>query len=228
MNNQTNSLPPVEEVFNPSSEAYSLDPRSTVYGLGRARGRLVFYPPWNAWIMTQMEDIMDCWQQEYLSSDFYDWEFAPERPAEDQWQNFERAMIGPQSTSRSRPSPIGTQGCVSGIFSAMWWRISSARIKPDIVKLLESLIDKKTFDYIEEVATNIPFISITRMIRFAPKNTGREFKTGSHGTLPKPGTRPFLMKKGKRPGNQVTAPLILFKRCLKKGANNPRKMTSSA
>ena len=58
------------------------------------RGRLVWYEPWQAWIMTRMDDIMACWKTEPLSSDFYDWEFAPKRPPEDEWTNFERALIG--------------------------------------------------------------------------------------------------------------------------------------
>lgn len=44
--------------------------------------------------MTGIKDIMDCWRTGYLSSDFYDWEYAPPRPPESEWINFERALIG--------------------------------------------------------------------------------------------------------------------------------------
>ena len=81
-------LPPVEDIFNPHSPEYMNDPVPQCLALAE-RGRLVWYEPWQAWIMTRMPDIMDCWKNEYLSSDFYDWEFAPQRPEEDQWSNFE-------------------------------------------------------------------------------------------------------------------------------------------
>ena len=173
MNTQASKLPPIEEVFNPSSEAYSLDPAPQCMALAE-RGRLVFYPPWNAWIMTQMQDIMDCWQKEYLSSDFYDWEFAPERPAEDKWQNFERAMIG-HSLLADHDHHRLVRKVVSPAFSRNVVEDIQRRIKPDIVKLLDGLKDKKEFDYIEEVAANIPFISITRMIGL-PEKYWDEFK----------------------------------------------------
>ncbi len=66
-------LPPIEDVFNPHSSEYLQDPVSQCLALLK-RGRLVWYQPWQAWIMTRMDDIMDCWKHEPLSSDFYDWE----------------------------------------------------------------------------------------------------------------------------------------------------------
>ena len=86
-------LPPIEDIFDPHSEQYMNDPIPACLELAR-RGQLVWYEPWQAWIMTRMADIMQCWKTEPLSSDFYDWEFAPARPPEDRWSNFERAMIG--------------------------------------------------------------------------------------------------------------------------------------
>jgi cytochrome P450 len=138
------------------------------------RGRLVFYSPWQAWIMTQMPDIMECWHQEYLSSDFYDWEFAPERPPEDQWQNFERAMIGHSLLADQEHHRL-VRKVVSPAFSRNVVDDIQRHIKPDIVKLLDSLKSKKEFDYIQEVAVNIPFISITRMIGL-PEKYWEEFK----------------------------------------------------
>ena len=76
------NLPPIEEVYNPNSAAYLADPVTQCLALAR-RGRLVWYDPWQAWIMTRMDDIMACWKTEPLSSDFYDWEFAPPRPPDD-------------------------------------------------------------------------------------------------------------------------------------------------
>ena len=67
---------PIEELYNPNSPEYLEDPVSQCLALAR-RGRLVWYEPWQAWIMTRMPDIMACWKEEPLSSDFYDWEFAP-------------------------------------------------------------------------------------------------------------------------------------------------------
>lgn len=169
----TAGLPPIEEIYNPTSEAYSLNPAPQCMALAE-RGRLVFYPPWQAWIMTRMEDIMDCWQQEYLSSDFYDWEAAPQRPPEDQWQNFERAMIG-HSLLADQTHHRLVRKVVSPAFSRNVVEDIQRRIKPDIVKLLDGLKDKKQFDYIEEVAAHIPFISITRLIGL-PEKYWEEFK----------------------------------------------------
>ena len=85
----TAELPPLESIFDPNSEAYVKDPAPQCLALA-ARGPLVWYAPWQAWIMTQIPDIMQCWKTEPLSSDFYDWEFAPQRPPQDQWSNFEK------------------------------------------------------------------------------------------------------------------------------------------
>lgn len=169
----SSDLPPLEEVFNPASEAYSQNPVPQCMALAE-RGRLVFYAPWQAWIMTGMPDIIDCWQQEYLSSDFYDWEFAPERPPEDQWQNFERAMIGHSLVADQGHHRL-VRKVVSPAFSRNVVEDIQRRIKPDIVKLLEGLKGRETFDYIKEVAVNIPFISITRMIGL-PEEYWEEFK----------------------------------------------------
>lgn len=173
MNTKATKQPPLEEIFNPGSEAYCANPAPQCMALAE-RGRLVFYKPWQAWIMTQMQDIMDCWQQEYLSSDFYDWEMAPARPDEDQWQNFERAMIG-HSLLADHDHHRLVRKVVSPAFSRNVVEDIQRRIKPDIVKLLDGLKDKEEFDYIQEVAVNIPFISITRMIGL-PEKYWKEFK----------------------------------------------------
>jgi cytochrome P450 len=172
-NTEVTDLPPLEDVFNPTSEVYCQDPAPQCMALAE-RGRLVYYAPWQAWIMTQMKDIMECWQQEYLSSDFYDWEYAPERPPEDQWQNFERAMIG-HSLLADHSHHRLVRKVVSPAFSRNVVEDIQRRIKPDIVKLLDGLKDREEFDYIEEVAAHIPFISITRMIGL-PEKYWDEFK----------------------------------------------------
>jgi cytochrome P450 len=165
--------PPLEEVYNPFSEAYCLDPSSQCLELAK-RGRLVWYEPWQAWIMTDLDDIIDQWHKEYLSSDFYDWEFAPQRPPEDQWQNFERAMIG-HSLLADHDHHRLVRKVVSPAFSRNVVDDIQKRIKPDIVNLLDNLMDREEFDYIAEVAVNIPFISITRMIGL-PEKYWDEFK----------------------------------------------------
>jgi cytochrome P450 len=165
--------PPLEEVFNPFSAEFCEDPTPHNMALHK-RGRLVFYEPWQAWIMTQEKDIIDCWHKEYLSSDFYDWEFAPERPPEDQWQNFEKAMIG-HSLLADQDHHRLIRKVVSPAFSRNVVDDIQKRIKPDIVELLDNLKDREAFDYIAEVAVNIPFISITRMIGL-PEKYWEEFK----------------------------------------------------
>lgn len=155
-------LAPIEEVFNPHSPAYIEDSTSQCLALMQ-RGRLVWYEPWQAWIMTRMDDIMDCWRTEPLSSDFYDWEFAPQRPAEDDWSNFERAMIGHSLLAdpthhrlvRKVVSPAFSRNVVDKIQEA---------IEPDVKRLFDELGEPEEFDYITEIANHIPFISITRMI----------------------------------------------------------------
>lgn len=156
------ALPPLEEVFNPNSRDYVYNPGPQCAALA-ARGRLVWYAPWQAWIMTQQADIMQCWKEEYLSSDFYDWEFAPKRPPSDQWSNFERAMIGHSLVAdhdhhrlvRRVTAPAFSRNVVDEI---------QRRIQPDIAKLIADIGEPETFDYIEKVAQHIPFISITRMV----------------------------------------------------------------
>lgn len=161
------SLPPVEEIFNPHSREYMLDPVPQCLAL-KARGRLVWYEPWQAWIMTRMEDILDCWKNEPLSSDFYDWEFAPQRPPSDKWSNFERAMIGHSLLSdhghhrlvRKVVSPAFSRNVVDKIQEA---------IEPDVKKLFDDLGTPEVFDYKQEIAQHIPFISITRMVGIPEK-----------------------------------------------------------
>jgi len=160
-------LPPIEEVYNPQSEAFLKDPIPQYLALAK-RGRLVWYAPWQAWIMTRMPDIMDCWKREYLSSDFYDWEFAPPRPTEDKWSNFERAMIGHSLVAdhdhhrlvRKVTAPAFSRNVVDKI---------QERIEPDVRKIFDDIGTPESFDYINEVAQHIPFISITRMVGIPEK-----------------------------------------------------------
>jgi cytochrome P450 len=164
---ETETLPPIEQVFNPTSLEYCENPVPQCLALG-SRGPLVWYEPWQAWIMTQMPDIMACWKKEYLSSDFYDWEFAPARPAEESWGNFERALIGHSLVAdhdhhrlvRRVTAPAFSRNVVDEI---------QRRIEPDIKKLFDDLGEPESFDYIEEVAQHIPFISITRMVGIPEK-----------------------------------------------------------
>ena len=155
-------LPPVEQIFSPNSQEYCNNPVPQCLALAE-RGRLVWYAPWQAWIMTQMPDIMDCWKKEYLSSDFFDWEFAPARPPEEEWSNFEKAMIGHSLLSdhdhhrliRKIASPAFSRNVVDEI---------QRRIEPDIQKLIDDLGGEESFDFIEKISKHIPFISITRMV----------------------------------------------------------------
>lgn len=156
------NLPPVEDIFNPHSEEYMLNPVPQCLAM-KERGALVWYEPWQAWIMTQMSDILECWKTEPLSSDFYDWEFAPQRPPSDQWSNFERAMIGHSLLSdhdhhrlvRKVVSPAFSRNVVDKIQTA---------IEPDVKKLFDDLGEPEVFDYKDKIAQHIPFISITRMV----------------------------------------------------------------
>ncbi|WP_417765941.1 cytochrome P450 [Spongiibacter tropicus] len=164
---QQSQLPPIETLFNPNSMEYALDPGPQCQALSE-RGRLVWYAPWMCWIMTRMPDIMECWKQEYLSSDFYDWEFAPPRPTEDSWTNFEKALVGHSLLAdpdhhrliRKITSPAFSRNVVDNI---------NRRIEPDIQRLFKELGDVEEFDYIEQVAKHIPFISITRMVGIPEK-----------------------------------------------------------
>ncbi|MEH6550381.1 MAG: cytochrome P450 [Pseudomonadales bacterium] len=161
------TLPPVEEIFNPNSEEYCYNPAPQCLALAE-RGPFIWYEPWQAWIMTQVPDIMACWKAEYLSSDFYDWEFAPERPAEDDWSNFERALIGHSLLAdhdhhrlvRRVTSPAFSRNVVDEI---------ERRIKPEVEKLFDNLGTPEYFDYKDEIAQHIPFISITRMVGIPEK-----------------------------------------------------------
>jgi len=160
-------LPPIEELFDPHSQAYMNDPVPQCLALAK-RGRLVWYEPWQAWIMTRMPDIMACWKEEPLSSDFYDWEFAPARPPQDQWSNFERAMIGHSLLAdhshhrlvRRVTAPAFSRNVVDAI---------QRKIEPDVTRLFDQLGRPATFDYIESIASQIPFISITRMVGIPEK-----------------------------------------------------------
>lgn len=164
---QQSQLPPIETLFNPNSMEYALDPGPQCQALSE-RGRLVWYAPWMCWIMTRMPDIMECWKQEYLSSDFYDWEFAPPRPTEESWTNFEKALVGHSLLAdpdhhrliRKITSPAFSRNVVDNI---------NRRIEPDIQRLFKELGDVEEFDYIEQVAKHIPFISITRMVGIPEK-----------------------------------------------------------
>ena len=164
------NLPPIEEIFNPNSREYMENPVPQCLALAK-RGQLVWYEPWQAWIVTRMEDIMACWKSEPLSSDFYDWEFAPTRPPEDEWSNFERAMIGHSLLAdhdhhrlvRRVTAPAFSRNVVDAI---------QAKIEPEVKKLFDELGEPEYFDYKEKIAFHIPFISITRMVGI-PENTGR-------------------------------------------------------
>jgi len=160
-------LPPVEEIFNPNSLEYLNDPVPQCLALHK-RGPLVWYEPWQAWIMTQMEDILDCWKNEPLSSDFYDWEFAPVRPPSDQWSNFERAMIG-HSLLADHAHHRLVRKVVSPAFSRNVVDKIQIAIEPDVKKLFDELGAPEVFDYKAEVAQHIPFISITRMVGIPEK-----------------------------------------------------------
>ena len=158
---------PIEELFNPASDEYLKTATSQYLALAQ-RGRLVWYAPWQAWIMTRMPDIMECWRNEYLSSDFYDWEFAPPRPPEDQWSNYERAMIG-HSLLADHDHHRLVRRVVSPAFSRNVVDEIQRRIKPDVEKLIGELADLESFDYIDKVANHIPFISISRMVGLPEK-----------------------------------------------------------
>ncbi|GEM_PF-421392 len=158
---------PIEILFNPASDGYLKDPVPQYLALAN-RGALVWYEPWQAWIMTRMPDIIECWRTEYLSSDFYDWEFAPQRPPEDQWSNYERAMIG-HSLLADQGHHRLIRKVVSPAFSRNVVDEIQRRIKPDVVQLIGDLAGLERFDYIEKVASHIPFISISRMVGLPEK-----------------------------------------------------------
>ena len=58
-------LPPIEQLFNPNSNEYMEDPVPQCLALAR-RGPIVWYEPWQAWIVTRMPDILECWHKEPL------------------------------------------------------------------------------------------------------------------------------------------------------------------
>ena len=155
-------LPPIEEVFNPNSPEYVDNPVPQCLALLK-RGRLVWYEPWQAWIMTRMPDILECWKHEPLSSDFYDWEFAPPRPPADRWSNFERAMIGHSLLADPDHHRL-VRKVVSPAFSRNVVDKIQAAIEPDVKRLFDELGTPEVFDYKSEIAQHIPFISITRMV----------------------------------------------------------------
>jgi cytochrome P450 len=167
MPQSASTLPPIETLFDPNSKAYSENPSAQCAAMA-ARGPLVWYAPWQAWIMTQMPDIMDCWKREYLSSDFYDWEFAPTRPTEENWNKFEKALVGHSLLAdpdhhrlvRRITSPAFSRNVVENI---------QLQIEPHVKRLFDELGTPDSFDYITEIAEHIPFISITAMVGIPEK-----------------------------------------------------------
>ena len=160
-------LPPIEDLFNPNSREYLDNPVPQCLALAQ-RGPLVWYEPWQAWIITRMQDILACWHKEPLSSDFYDWEFAPARPPEDEWSNFERAMIGHSLLADPEHHRL-IRKVVSPAFSRNVVDAIQARIEPEVKKLFDELGEPEFFDYKEKIALHIPFISITRMVGIPEK-----------------------------------------------------------
>ncbi|NQX88842.1 MAG: cytochrome P450 [Halioglobus sp.] len=167
MANVVEALPPIEEQFNPNSQAYLENPIPQCLALAR-RAPIVWYEPWQAWIVTRMPDILECWHKEPLSSDFYDWEFAPTRPPEDQWSNFERAMIGHSLLSDPEHHRL-IRKVVSPAFSRNVVDAIQAKIEPEVKRLFDTLGKPEIFDYKEMISNHIPFISITRMVGIPEK-----------------------------------------------------------
>lgn len=161
------ALPPLAEIYNPNSPEYLHDAVSQCLAL-KSRGPLVWYEPWQAWIMTRMPDIMACWKAEYLSSDFYDWEFAPARPPADQWSNFETAMIG-HSLLADHDHHRLVRKVVAPAFSRNVVDKIQDKIEPEVKRLFDELGAPDVFDYKEKIAQHIPFISITRMVGIPEK-----------------------------------------------------------
>lgn len=161
------NLPPVEDIFNPHSAEYMNNPVPQCLALAE-RGPIVWYEPWQAWIVTRLEDIMATWKTEPLSSDFYDWEFAPARPPEDEWSNFERAMIG-HSLLADQDHHRLVRRVTAPAFSRNVVDAIQAKIEPEVKKLFDELGEPESFDYIDAIANHIPFISITRMVGIPEK-----------------------------------------------------------
>ena len=143
-------LAPIEEVYNPHSPDYLHNAPAHCKALLN-RGPFVWYEPWQAWMMTQLPDIMECWKTEPLSSDFYDWEFAPERPPEDEWSNFETAMIG-HSLLADHDHHRLVRRVVSPAFSRNVVDNIQRKIEPDVKRLFDELGEPESFDYLAEVA----------------------------------------------------------------------------
>jgi cytochrome P450 len=154
--------PVLQDVYDPASQEYCENPAPQCQALYNS-GRFVYYEPWGAWCMTQLDDIMQCWKEEYLSSDFYDWEFAPPRPPEADWTNFERCMIG-HSLLADHDHHLLIRKIAAPAFSRNVVDEIQRRIEPDIKQLFDDLGKPDVFDYKSEVAQHIPFISITRLI----------------------------------------------------------------
>ncbi|MCR9106334.1 MAG: cytochrome P450 [Gammaproteobacteria bacterium] len=161
------NLPPIQDIFDPNSRAYMENPVPQCLALAE-RGPIVWYEPWQAWIVTRMEDIMRCWKEEPLSSDFYDWEFAPPRPPEDEWSNFERAMIGHSLLAEQDHHRL-VRRVTAPAFSRNVVDAIQSKIEPEVKKLFDELGTPEVFDYKQEIAFHIPFISITRMVGIPEK-----------------------------------------------------------
>ncbi len=116
MTEAAETLVPIEQIFNPNSKEYLDDPDSPVPGTVQ-RGRLVWYEPWQAWIMTRMPDIMACWKEEPLSSDFYDWEFAPAAATRGPVEQLRARPDRPQPAGRSRSPSPGTPRHRAGVLT---------------------------------------------------------------------------------------------------------------
>jgi len=169
----TQELPPLGDIFNPFSQEYCDDPVPQCLALAK-RGRFVFYEPWQAWVITQMTDIADCWKNEPFSSDFYDWEFAHARPPESEWGNFERALIGHSLLADPVHHRL-IRKIVSPAFSRNVVEEIQRRIEPEVQKLFDELGSPEVFDYKKEIAEKIPFISITKIVGI-PEKYWEDFK----------------------------------------------------
>jgi cytochrome P450 len=178
----------LEEVYDPHSQAYCDNPVPSLMDL-EARGPLVWFEPWQTWIMTQMPDIMKCWKEEYLLSNFQDWNLAPPIPPKESWDNFEQAMIG-HSMLNSPEHHRMIRRIVSPAFSRNVVDEIQRRIEPEVAKLFDKLGKPEYFDYRAEIAQHIPFISITKMVGVPEKywDTIRplimNFTEGTNPTIP--------------------------------------------
>lgn len=167
MDANTQDLPPIEDLFNPFSQEYCDDPVPQLLELNK-RGRMVFYAPWQAWMMTKIDDIKWCWREEPLSSDLYDWEFMPPPPPEEEWNNYEKALIGHSLLSDPTHHRL-IRKIVSPAFSRNVVDEIQRQIEPEVKKLFDDIGDVEKFDYKKEIAEKIPFISITRIVGIPEK-----------------------------------------------------------